>query len=445
MYILAICLLLLVAPFGNAEAAMPRGEDGLDAAPAGSASQAGVEWGGHIKARGNISFVSRESLFRDVETGTYYDGSVEGRLKNRLSWRNQWYFETHYEIIASGGDTERRKSTLPLLAAVLPSAGQVNDSRRLLHLTRTIDQGNSYTVYHRLDRLSLTLQREGGIIRIGRQAVTWGNGMVFNPMDLFNPFTPTDIEREYKIGDDMAFAQVPLKGGGDLQVLCVPRRDPVSGRVEEDQTSVAGRFHFAFGTTEFDLMAAKHYGDGDAGFGLTGYLGEAAWRTDLVLTIPEERSDRNPYLSCVANIDYSWVWLEKNFYGFIELYYSGLGRRDYKEALGDPYVAERLSRGDLFTLGRSYAAAHTRIELHPLVNLFFTAIVNAGDLSGIVQPRLAWDMTRNTSLICGGNIYFGAPGTEYGGFVVPGTALIPGKGLSNEPPNNFFLWIAYYF
>ena len=35
-----------------------------------------------------------------------------------------------------------------------------------------------------------------------------GERVFFNPMDLFNPFAPTDIEREYKIGDDMAYAKI---------------------------------------------------------------------------------------------------------------------------------------------------------------------------------------------------------------------------------------------
>ena len=37
-----------------------------------------------------------------------------------------------------------------------------------------------------------------GVVCVGRQAVTWGNGLIFNPMDLFNPFSPVDIERDYK-------------------------------------------------------------------------------------------------------------------------------------------------------------------------------------------------------------------------------------------------------
>ena len=75
----------------------------------------------------------------------------------------------------------------------------------------------------------MTFERDWGLARIGRQAVTWGNGFLFNPMDLFNPFAPTQIDRDYKIGDDMIFTQFPLKQTGDLQLLYVPRLALSSG------------------------------------------------------------------------------------------------------------------------------------------------------------------------------------------------------------------------
>ena len=50
-------------------------------------------------------------------------------------------------------------------------------------------------------------------------------------MDLFNPFSPTAVQRDYKVGDDMAHVQLPLNTG-ELQMLYLPRRDPVAGEAE---------------------------------------------------------------------------------------------------------------------------------------------------------------------------------------------------------------------
>jgi hypothetical protein len=186
-------------------------------------------------------------------------------------------------------------------------------------------------------------------------------------------------------------------------------------------------------------MAAKHYQDQVVGLGSTGYLGEAAWRIDATWTFLNGDSASNDYLSIVANMDYSWVWWGKNFYGFLEFFYNGLGEDSYSEAVTNPDIVERFDRGELFTLGRPYLSGHIRVELHPLFNVFLTVINNASDLSGILQPRAIWDLTEDLQATFGGNIFYGGKGTEYGGFKIPGT------GLTNKPPNRAYLWLTYYF
>ncbi len=403
-----------------------------------------AQWGGHFKVRGSVLWPDDESYFQPVDTDPYYDGSTEVRLKNKLFFGNWGDFETHYEAVLSGGDTRRKKKELEriypdLFSAGVISGGPPSDKCRLMDLTKTIDENDNHILYHRLDRLSLTLMPEWGVVRIGRQAVTWGNGFLFNPMDLFNPFSPIDIEREYKIGDDMIYTQFPVNKVGDFQFLYVPRRDQKTRDVEWNQSSLAGKLHFARGTTEFDIMAAKHYRDTVVGFGSTGYLGNTAWRLDGTWTFLDEDRGTDDYLSVVANMDYSWVWWKKNFYGYVEYYFNGFCHDRYTEAWTDPDIAGRIDRGELFTLGRNYLSGHIRVELHPLFNVYLTAINNLGDPSGIVQPRAVWDMTQNIQITLGGNIYYGGRGTEYGGYKIQGT------GFLNKPSDSAYLWLTYYF
>jgi len=402
-----------------------------------------TQWGGYLKCRGTASWPGDDSLYGLVGTGTYYDGGIEGRLKNRSYLGSTLYLDTHYEIVLSGGDTGRKHKELGRRFAgsgiedLLP--GAVEDDRRLMDLTKTLQGHDGHILYHRMDRLSLTVHQRRFVLRAGRQAITWGSGFLFNPMDLFNPFAPTDIEREYKIGDDMAYTQVTFGESGDAQFLYVPRRDPATGNVKGSQDSVAGKVHFAKGTTEFDIMAATHFDEEIIGVGCSGYLGGAAWRLDATWTMPDEKSDESDFLSLVANTDYSWVWWGKNLYGFVEVFYNGLGDDTYSESIGDPDIMNRLNRGELFTLGRWYLGAHIRVEMHPLVNLFVTVINNMDDPSGILQPRLTWDITQDLQLTCGGNIFYGGGGTEYGGFrVLPANILI-------RTPGSAYMWLAWYF
>jgi hypothetical protein len=229
-------------------------------------------WGGHLKVRGSASWPAGGSFFGSEGTETLYDGHAEARVTNRLFFGDWGSLDTHYEIILSGGDTRRRIKSLEKLYPSLFADGHVNgdtleDDRRLMDLTSTIDEDEGHVTYHRLDRLALTLTPEWGMVRIGRQAVTWGNGLLFNPMDLFNPFSPTDIERDYKVGDDMVYTQFTAEGMGEFQFLYVPRRNPISGEVEWEQSSLAGKLHFFRDTTEFDIMVAEHYRDAVLGLG----------------------------------------------------------------------------------------------------------------------------------------------------------------------------------
>lgn len=415
-------------------------QTGTPSAGEGSASK----WGGQVTAQAFVSWPGKDSIFSPLGTGSLYDGNLQFRLKNDLFLSDDAFFITHYEAVLSGGDTRRKTEALgrlfPLLSQERILPGRLpDDEGRLFDLTKAVKEEEQYILYHRLDRFYLGLQPTWGFLLMGRQAVTWGNGLVFNPMDLFNPFAPTDIERDYKIGDDMIFMQFPLSEIGDVQVLYLPRRDTGSGDVTWNRSSLAGKIHFPWNTAEFDVMVSKHYKDAVVGFGSTGYIGDAAWRLDATWTFLGQDGGNSDYLSLVANVDYSWVLGRKNFYGFLELFINGLGSSSYSEAIIDPDIATRLERGDLFVLGRAYVSGHVTAEVHPLVNLVITVITNLADPSGIFQPRAVWDVAQSVQVTAGGNLYYGERGSEFGGFQVPGS------GLFAEPANSSFLWVTYYF
>ena len=403
-----------------------------------------VQWGGHIKAYGSVSWPDDESFFKPVGIEPCYDGHTEARVKNKLFLGDWGELETHYEAIFSGGDTRRKwKSLQQFYPDIFTSSSmfgrQLEDDCRFMNLTKTIDEDESHILYHRLDRLAMTVLPEWGTVRVGRQAVTWGNGLLFNPMDLFNPFSPAEFERDYKIGEDMVFTQFDVNSRGELQLLYVPRREAATEDVEWDQSSLAGKLHFGRDTTEFDIMVAKHYKDEVIGVGSTGYLGNAAWRLDSTWTFLNNVSDTDGYLSVVTNMDYSWVWWGKNFYGFLEFYLNGLSHNQYTEVFNDPDIVVRINRGELYTLGRTYLGGHVRVELHPLFNVYVTVIENLGDPSGTIQPRAVWDVAKDVQITCGGTTHYGSRGTEYGGFTISSTNLL------YMTSDNVFLWLTYFF
>jgi hypothetical protein len=402
------------------------------------------EWGGHLRASGSFSWHQQDSFYLIEGENPFADGFFETRLKNKTFWRDWFYSDIHYELVLSGFDTraaeEGSRSKFGGLEGAFSRTGRVSDDRRLFDLTAEISGENSYTLYHRLDRASMSISGSWGLVRLGRQAITWGNGYLFNPMDLFNPFAPSDIIRDYKIGDDMAVFQTYISELGELQLLYVPRKNPATNKVEWDSSSLGGKLHLAKGTIEFDVMGARHYDDCVVGVGGRGYLGGASWRTDATYTFLEGPGrDRNGFLSFVANADYAWVWEERNFYGLVEFYYNGLGKSDYGSAIFDRELVDRVARGELFALAKFYLAGRINVEVHPLVNVYATAINNLQDPSGFIQPYAVADLTQNLQLTVGFSVPYGEIGTEYGGFFIPGTDYL----LDSD--ESIYFWLTYYY
>lgn len=405
-----------------------------------------TEWGGQVRASGSVSWHQDDAVLLQAGKNPFWDGAIEARLKNRTHWTDWLYTDLHYELVFSGGDTRIAEQKLKRIfgfgniARVLDDGGAISDDRRLFDLTDTILKDDEYILYHRLDRASLSFSAPPALLRLGRQAVTWGNGFLFNPMDLFNPFAPSDIIRDYKIGDDMALFQTRIPYAGEVQLLYVPRKNTVTNRVEWDASSVGGKIHLLKGSYEFDLMAARHYGDDVFGAGMVGYLGSAVWRTDVTYTFlngPE--SSGNGFLSVVANLDYSWIWFGKNFYGLMEFFYNELGKDDYGQAVFDPELTDRIARGELFTLGKVYLAGRINMEVHPLLNIYVTAINNVQDPSGLIQPYAVADLMQDLQLTIGANISYGGLRTEFGGFYIPNMPFLV------DTPDTIYCWATYYF
>ncbi|MCP4020648.1 MAG: hypothetical protein GY729_02295 [Desulfobacteraceae bacterium] len=401
------------------------------------------QFGGHIKFEGGITGIDSGSYFEPVGTETCIDGLANVRLTDKLSFSDNIYIQTHYEAFFKFGETYEKQADLQKINPSLPGSQVSNtsniDKRRLFDLTKTIKESDNAILWHRLDRLLVSVKPSWGDIMIGRQAITWGNGLIFNPMDLFNPFSPSDIVRDYKTGDDLASVRFHTDSIEEVNLLYVPRRNITTNEIDSDKSSIAGKCHFFAAEIEVDIMGALHYDQIVLGLGGTGYVGDAAWRSDLVWSALEDSADKSGYIQFVANIDYSWVWWNKNMYGLIEYYHNGLGKNNYTRAMEDPVLMERIDRGELFSLGKNYLNTRIQLELHPLFNLYLNTINNIEDPSGILQPWAIYNMTQNSTLLLGANIYYGSKGSEYGPFLIPGTPF-----YTNAAANAYILF-TYYF
>ena len=283
-------------------------------------------------------------------------------------------------------------------------------------LDNTLSSTTNEKSEHRLDRVLLSYSGDNTIFRLGRQSLTWGNGRVFRPADLFNPFAPNSADTRYKPGVDMLYAQHLLAQGDDIELVVIPRRSTESNAIDSDLSSVAVQWHGYGDIMETTTMLARDYLDTTLALGLVGPIGEAIWRIDLVTTISEHDTT---YTSLVANIEHAWRWGESVVTGFAEYFHSGLGLKDYS-LIFDPSepLLSKMGRGQLFTLGQDYISAGLNTSLTPLLSIGSLGLFNLADSSGLASLSAEYSIHENGSFSLGIDIPFGSDNTEYGGLEI---------------------------
>ncbi|MCP4011116.1 MAG: hypothetical protein GY726_16570 [Proteobacteria bacterium] len=391
--------------------------------------------GGHLKAQFLFNTLPEDSLFLDSIDTPATDLNSDLRLK--FNWSaDKVSLNTDYQLISRQGDSI-------VLARDLSGAVTVpnpvsNDDFRLFDLTHVISEDENGFLVHRLDRLFVDVTGTQAVARVGRQAVSWGNGLIYTPMDFFNPFDPATVDKEYKTGDDMLYGQYLKQNGDDLQAVWVVRRNS-EGEVSSDVDSISAKYHGFAGDKEYDLLLAEHYEEFILGVGGITNVGGAIWRGDITLT--ETQTDT--VTSVVSNLSYSWVGWGHNISGVLEYFYNGFGQSDGDYSPGalaaNPDLVERYARGELFTLGRHYIAASALIEVTPLWLLTPNVFFNASDGSSLVQLVSSYDFKQDWQFLTALSIPIGPSGTEFGGI---------DSGIDKKPLStglNLFAQLAWYF
>ena len=394
-----------------------------------------LELGGRVKSLMSVVNIPGDSLLQDFSDDPARDINLDARLN--LSGNNgAWSWQSDYQLLAQQGDRLKLVQKYPNLGFI--DSAQTDDERRVFDLSKRISDQDDRVITQRLDRLSLSHTTDKTVLKIGRQAVSWGNGIIYNPVDFFNPFDPAAIDTEYKTGDDMLYAQYLQDSGNDLQAVWVGRRDE-EDNVTADVSSLAFKYHFFVDSSEIDLLAAEHYDDQVFALGAAVDIAEAIWRSDIMLT---DTGDEQ-FTSVVLNWSYAWLAGGKNLTATVEYFHNGFGiddgNYDPQELGRNPELVARIERGELFTLAENYLAAAATIELAPLWLLTSTVFRNLDDDSMLVQIFSQHDLQQDLQLLVGTNLPSGSDGSEFGGI----DSGVPDRPLAVS--TSLFAELAWYF
>jgi hypothetical protein len=375
-----------------------------------------VAWELNERAKlfGSEAWLPDEDLQRALDGSPVYDASADLRSMFRAS-SSAWDLVIDHTLLYEVGDT------YGFISAPEDTLDQTprDDERRFVDLTWKLEDGDRHQLLHRFDRLAVEYRAERWGVTVGRMAVSWGSGIVFQAIDLFAPFAPTTVDRDYKPGEDLILADGLFNGGSDWELLAVLRRNDEEQRTASAD-SFGGKWHGYVGAAEVEVLAGRHFRDGIVGASLRHPLGGALLRTDWLWTDVE---DGDLEVSGIVNVDYSFAWLARNWYVFAEYFRNGFGTNDQPIDITDlpEALRDRLARGEVFTLMKDYAAVGAQLEWHPLLTQSLTWIANLHDGSSLLQTQLSYELSGAQVADVGVLTNSGDAGDEYGGIPL-GTA-----------------------
>ncbi len=354
--------------------------------------------------------------------------------KARLIWQGgggAWRFEAQVLLDYQNGDNVGYAAAL---AGMMPPAPPAS----FFDLTTGVLSDSTQNMTLGLDRLSVSYSSENLVLKLGRQAVTWGSGLVFRPSDIIAPFAPNAVDTAYKPGVEMLYAQVLFDNGNDIEAAFVPRRAVAGGPLDWGASTLALRSTLLLGDFDGTLLLAQDRGDTLLNLGLGGPVGNAAWNIELGQWFLDDGSTP---LNVLANISNSGSIGEMNITYFAEYFHNGFGVDTATPLDALPAaLAERLATGQLFNVGQDFLALGAQIGVSAAVTLSPSVITSLNDGSVFAAVQAGISVRDNLDITLSASKGFGANGTEFGG-----RETSAGSGVYLRPALNVGLNISRYF
>ena len=354
-------------------------------------------------------------------------GSSSGALTSRLKIKERWgrlSCEGHAFLSALGaGNSNAGPFSLS------PNVTQVGEA---LPLSQTVvDDGGAFA-HIRADRLAITYEIGAFRLKLGRQALSFGQGRVFTPLDRVSPFSPAAVDREYKPGVDAARLDGFWGVAGEWTLVAAQR-----GKWSLDHTVVGARVKDSVKGWDLGVLGLWVGGDRVVGLSLAGTVGEVSiygdaaftWRARSGALALADQVRRVDDTFTRATLGGSWSWAAAGGGSVtFETAWLGDGASDpdaYLVSATDP----RVTQGERWLLGQAYTSLVLTQALSPLVNASLSVITNLVDPSALVGPTLSWSVSDEVSVNLGG--YAGA-GLGLMPDSTSGTTSVPTPDLQSE-------------
>jgi hypothetical protein len=128
---------------------------------------------------------------------------------------------------------------------ILPSGGKA--PYRIGQLDWELAEDDDTFIYrHEVDRALVALHPDWGEVIMGRQAIGLGRGVLFGAVDVFSPFSPAEVDREWRRGVDAARVEYRISDTSSAEVLAAFGEN-------WDDSALLGRFRGYIGNIDGEL------------------------------------------------------------------------------------------------------------------------------------------------------------------------------------------------
>jgi hypothetical protein len=350
---------------------------------------------------------ARPGAARDIDVLT-------GRIISDIGFTDHFRIESHALVDLVG----------PAQSMPVGLRGASANSQTFLPLDHDFATNGDVTVSGRFDRLNARVRTSSIDLRVGRQAITWGVNTLFPSLDVFSPYVPTQIDRDYKAGVDAV--RLTVSPGSHFEV------DVIGAQLEDgdiEPTAAGAMVRISAGAIDVGFMGGSFYDDKRAGAFASVSVAGTGLRGEVSRTTPGnpiDRLRRPSFWRAGIGVDRQ---LTSTLTLAAEVAYDGFGERraeDYPSVLS----SARFQRGELPGPGQFATGGTLSWKFHPLGTLSTLAVVNLNDGSSAIMPIVYWSVNSRIDILGGMQVLTGPPPTttgiprsEYGGF---GSAVITG-------------------
>ena len=264
-------------------------------------------------------------------------------------------------------------------------------------------EGEGFALYQNLDRLYADFELPFADVRIGRQAVAWGNARAVNPTDVLVPFSFDALDTEERPGVDAFRARFPIGMMSELDFGYLPGED-----WETSTMAAYARGKLYFFETDVALTAMLFREDALAGIDIARAIGGAGSWLEASYVQPAmavDSLDLDSYFRLTIGGDYI---LSDGTYLFGEYHYNGVGASDPDGYLENFSGNRAYSQGGVYLMGQHYLIAGGSYQFTPLIAGGGQVMFNAADFSGLIAPNIEYNLAQNVYISAGAFIGTGS-------------------------------------